>query len=200
MSLGRGYFDELYAADVDPWGFRTRWYEQRKYALTMAALPRARYESAFEPGCSIGVLTGLLADRCRRLLAVDPAHAAVLTARESLAAQRHVTVAEATVPADWPEGRFDLIVFSELGYYLDPVSLQRTVAAAADALATDGDLVAVHWRPPVPAYPLSGDEVHGVLRVHPALTRVVSHVEEDFLLEVFRKGDPQSVAQAGGLR
>lgn len=200
MSLHRGYFDELYAADADPWGFRTRWYEQRKYALTVAALPRARYEAAFEPGCSIGVLTGLLAPRCTRLLAIDPARAAVLTARESLAAQRHVTVAAGAVPADWPDGSFDLIVFSELGYYLDAAALARTVALAAGALAPDGDLVAVHWRPRVPAYACSGDEVHDVLRVHPALTRVVAHADEDFLLEVFRNGDSRSVAQADGLR
>ena len=39
MTLAAGYFDRLYAADPDPWGFTSRWYEQRKYALTVAALP-----------------------------------------------------------------------------------------------------------------------------------------------------------------
>ena len=42
---------------------------------------RERYASAFEPGCSIGVLTAQLAPRCDRLLACDVAAAAVESAR-----------------------------------------------------------------------------------------------------------------------
>ena len=61
----------LYDESPDPWGFETSWYERRKYALTLASLPRERYTSAYEPGCSIGVLTRLLADRCDSLLASD---------------------------------------------------------------------------------------------------------------------------------
>ena len=60
-----------------PWGFADRWYEQRKYALTVASLPRPRYRRAFEIGCSVGVLTALLGERCGELLAVDVAAAAV---------------------------------------------------------------------------------------------------------------------------
>ena len=62
MSLQPAYFDDMYAESPDPWGFRTRWYEERKFALTMAALPRRRYRRVFEPGCSVGMLTRLLAE------------------------------------------------------------------------------------------------------------------------------------------
>ncbi len=55
MILEPAYFDQMYAASADPWGFTSRWYEKRKYALTLAMLPRERYADAFEPGCSIGV-------------------------------------------------------------------------------------------------------------------------------------------------
>ena len=82
LSLPASYFDALYAASTDPWGFETRAYESREYALTLAALPRAHYESAFEPGCSIGSLSRLLAPRVSRLLATDVAVcAAIETAR-----------------------------------------------------------------------------------------------------------------------
>ena len=33
------YFDDMYAAAADPWQLADRWYEQRKYAMTMAMLP-----------------------------------------------------------------------------------------------------------------------------------------------------------------
>ena len=67
-------------ASADPWGFTSRWYEARKYALSVAMLPRQHYHEAFEPGCSVGVLTELLAPRCTSLLACDLAPAAVRAA------------------------------------------------------------------------------------------------------------------------
>ena len=57
MSRPGSYFDDLYAGAEDPWSPRTRWYEQRKYALTTAVLPRRRYAEAVEVGCSVGELT-----------------------------------------------------------------------------------------------------------------------------------------------
>jgi hypothetical protein len=199
MSLPADYFEALYRADPDPWGFRDRWYEQRKYAATLAALPRARYGAGFEPGCSIGVLTAQLGPRCDRLLAIDPVAAALATARAAVDDQPGVTLRQGSVPSDWPDGRFDLIVLSELGYYLDPDTLERTLALAAASLQDGGDLVAVHWRHHVADYPLSGDDVHRAVRALPGLTRLVAHEEADFWLEVFRRGAPDSVARAEGL-
>jgi hypothetical protein len=37
------YFDQLYAAQSDPWRFATSDYERKKYALTLDALPKAHY-------------------------------------------------------------------------------------------------------------------------------------------------------------
>ena len=48
--LPDAYFDRMYADAGDPWELGTRWYEQRKYAITMAVLPYRRYRHAFEPG------------------------------------------------------------------------------------------------------------------------------------------------------
>ena len=36
-SLDTAFFDEFYADNRDPWGYETRWYEERKRALTLAA-------------------------------------------------------------------------------------------------------------------------------------------------------------------
>jgi SAM-dependent methyltransferase len=200
VSLGLQYFEDLYSADPDPWRFATRWYEKRKYAVTLAALPRARYRRAFEPGCSIGVLTAELAVRCDRLLAADPVPAAIACAQARLVGRRGVRVIRGSVPQDWPDGRFDLVVLSEVLYYLDRAALTRTISLAVNSLERGGDLVAVHWTTRVPEYPLTGPEVHRALHDVPDLTRVVVHDEADFCLEVFRKGEPASVAQVEGLR
>jgi hypothetical protein len=51
--LPDAYFDTMHAASSDPWQLDTRWYEQRKYAITLSVPPRRRYRRAFEPGCSV---------------------------------------------------------------------------------------------------------------------------------------------------
>ncbi len=199
MSLPAEFFEQMYRTEEDPWGFRTRWYEERKYALTLAALPRRRYRSAFEPGCSIGVLTEQLARRCDRLLAADPVSAAVEAARAATAGLS-VEVRVGSVPADWPDGTFDLVVLSELGYYLEPAELPGLASLAAGSLEPGGDLVAVHWRPAVADYPSTAAQVHDALAQCSELARIARHSEDDFLLEVFRRGEPTSVAQDEGLR
>jgi SAM-dependent methyltransferase len=202
MTLPGTYFDDMYAADPDPWGFTSRWYERRKYALTLAALPGERYASGFEAGCSIGVLSTLLADRCDALLSADLAGDAVAAARDRLRDRPHVAVERRALPDEWPPGPFDLIVLSEVGYYLDDDDLDTMLGRAVASLTPGGDLVAVHWRRRVDDYPQPGDEVHRRLAYdHPALARLVRHEEADFLLEVFTRVPPaaRSVAQREGL-
>jgi trans-aconitate methyltransferase len=204
-TLDRGHFDGLYDQSADPYGFTSRWYETRKYALSLAMLPWPRYRRAFEPGCSIGVLTAQLAGRCDSLLSCDGSAAAVATARERTAQFPQVTVEQRLVPADWPAAEFDLIVLSELLYYLSDEDLARTTGLAVDSLAGGGTLLAVHWRRPVPFHPQTGDGAHAALAARPELTLLADHREPDFLAQVYLRApagaDPAelSVAAAEGL-
>jgi len=201
MTVGPAYFDAMYAAAPDPWHLRTRWYEARKYAVSAAMLPRPRYRHGFEPGCSVGVLTGMLAPRCDRLLSCDRVPAAVEAAARHAAAFGNVTVQRRAIPEDWPPGRFDLIVLSEFLYYFAGADLDRVLDLAVAALVPGGTLLAVHWRHPVADYPRSGDEVHDVLGSRAGLGRLAHHAERDFLAQVYLRGEgePVSVAQAEGL-
>jgi SAM-dependent methyltransferase len=204
-TLDRGHFDGLYDQSPDPYGFTSRWYETRKYALSLAMLPWPRYRRAFEPGCSIGVLTAQLAGRCDALLSCDGSAAAVAAARARTAQFPQVTVEQRLVPADWPAAEFDLIVLSELLYYLSDEDLARTAGLAVDALAEGGTLLAVHWRRPVPFHPQTGDGAHAALARRPELTLLADHREPDFLAQVYLRApasaDPAelSVAAAEGL-
>jgi len=130
VTLPPTYFADMYAGAEDPWGFRSRWYEQRKRDVTLAALTRPRYRRAFEPGCSIGVLTAALADRCDDVVAADVDERAVTTARDSLAPLGNVRVERLSLPQEWPDGMFDLVVISELAYYLGPAELDQLLDCA----------------------------------------------------------------------
>jgi predicted TPR repeat methyltransferase len=152
------FFDRLYGGDRDPWGFETSEYERAKYDATVAALPDRRIETALEIGCSIGVLTERLAQHADHVLAVDVSEAALRTAEAR--GIPNAAFERRELPEEMPPGPFDLIVASEVLYYLDPPALDAMLDAIARALAPGGSLIAVHWRHPTETYPLLGDEVH----------------------------------------
>jgi hypothetical protein len=196
MSLQAPYFERLYEDAPDPWEFRSRPYEIRKRALTLACLPQARYATVFEPGCSIGVLTSDLAARSDHVVAMDISAIALAVAAET--DHSNIELRQGAVPQDWPEQSFDLIVLSEVGYYLDTRDCRRLGHLAANSTR---DLLAVHWRHPVDDYPLSGDEVQRLLAEESAgagMTCLVEHVEQDFRLEVWSH-EARSVAQRTGV-
>ena len=156
-SIPGTYFNDMYAADPDPWRFAASPYERDKYAATLEALPRRHYSSAFEVGCSIGVLTRMLATRCDGLLSVDVAPAALAQAARRCADLHHVTFDVMRVPDGWPDQRFDLILLSEVVYYLNAADVDRLAAHLRDSAAPGCDIVLVHWLGAT-NYPLTGDE------------------------------------------
>lgn len=197
-----GYFESMYAESADPWGFDDRWYERRKYALTLAALPRPHYRRAFEPGCSIGVLTAQLAERCDRVVATDVVPRALASARDRMQREGladRVELGRASLLDPWPAGAFDLVVLSEVLYYLTPADLGTVLARAVDSLEEGGSLVAVHWQHPVPEYPQTGRAVHDSVAALDGLQRVGSYRDADFHLDVYTRGATPSVAAAEGL-
>jgi SAM-dependent methyltransferase len=185
-STSRAYFEDMYRTENDPWNFETSEYEQRKYALTMDSLPKQRYRRAFEPGCSIGVLTALLAQRCDQLVAGDVIPAALGTAQHRLEDASHVVLEQLTIPRDWPAGRFDLVVLSEIAYYFDQGDLETVLRRIVDSTEARAHVVGVHWRGETD-YPLSGDRVHELIDGSPDLVRAVHHVEADFVLDVWER-------------
>ena len=114
------YFDAMFTKSDDPWKFRSRWYERRKRALTLACLPSARYVVGFKPGCANGELSACLATRCDRLLVSDGVEQAVALASDRLEKLPNVEVSSAWIPRKWPFEKFDLIVLSEFLFYVQP--------------------------------------------------------------------------------
>ncbi|MGU3665294.1 SAM-dependent methyltransferase [Methylobacterium sp. A49B] len=188
-TLPDDYFAGIYASDPDPWRFTSSPYERDKYAATLAALPQARYRSAFEPACSIGVFTRALSERCERLLATDLVPAAVQAAQARCADRPHVEIRQGAVPADWPPGRFDLIVLSEFLYFLAPRDLTELVRLVGEAVEPDGDIVLVHWLGETD-YPQSGDgAAEGFIGLAAPFARVVHQSRTpEYRIDVLRAG------------
>ncbi|GJE56854.1 class I SAM-dependent DNA methyltransferase [Methylobacterium thuringiense] len=191
-SLSPAYFAGLYADDPDPWRFATSDYERAKYAATLAALPRPRYASALEVGCSIGVLTRQLGSRCGALTAFDVVSSVLERARVACADQTQIRFLQAAVPGDWPDGRYDLILLSEIAYYLDRADLARLVACVETALLPGGDIVLVHYLGETD-YPLSGDAAaDGFIQGSAGFAEILAQSRTaEYRLDVLRRAVPE---------
>lgn len=177
-------FDEVHSREPDPWRYATSFYEQRKRALTVAALPTEHYARGLEIGCSIGTLTADLAARCTNLLAVDASGAALERAAERLAPFPGVTLRQLTLPGGWPAGSYDLVVMSEVGYYLAAGELDVLLEKFRELVAPGGTLVLCHWRHPISGWELDGETVHALARDGLAWPTAGLYRERDFLLEI----------------
>lgn len=195
----RGYFDELYGRRDDPYGTRDRWYERRKRALLLDSLPRRRFRRCYEPGCGSAELTLGLAARCDSVLAADFSAHALRVAHRRTAALPQVRLAQHRLPQDWPVGeRFDLVVLSELAYFLPAAQVQELADHCAASLEADGVLVACDWLVPFAQRACATEEVHALLDAI-GLAPLVVHREDDFCLRVWAR-DARSVAQREGIR
>jgi 2-polyprenyl-3-methyl-5-hydroxy-6-metoxy-1,4-benzoquinol methylase len=145
-SRGPKYFEQIYAGNPDPWNFTRSQYEHDKYHETLAVLEDRHFASGIEVGCSIGILTRLLAGRCEKLLAVDLVERALAAARLNCADFPHVRFEQRQMPDDWPElERFDLIVLSEVLYFLTPADIGLLAACCAETLLPNGVVLLVNF-------------------------------------------------------
>lgn len=186
LTTDRSYFEHLYAENTDPWDFEKSWYEHRKYDLTLASLPNARYHRAFEPGCSIGVLSERLAVRCDALFAMELMPLVAEQARSRLEPFPGAVVVEGSIPTDWPVGAFDLIVLSEVAYYLTEAGFEKTLDRIRACLGDGGTVVSVHYLLPT-NYPLAGADVGHRLQQQPWLTTIGRYAEDAFELVVLQR-------------
>jgi SAM-dependent methyltransferase len=186
-SLDHRYFARVYADTPDPWNFAASPYENEKYRATIEALAGCHYGAAFEIGCSVGVLTALLAPHCDSLLAIDINERALAAARARCAEIANVRFEQMTFPGDAPSGTFDLIIISEVAYYWSDADLRAAIDYTAQAARPGATLELVHFLPKVDDYVRDGDAVHEQFLVDPRFTPVSAARAEKYRIDVLRR-------------
>lgn len=182
----REYFDSMFETTLDPWGFETSWYERRKFALTVAALPKARYRRCLEPGCATGTLTELLSDRCDSVVAYDFVPSVVRAAEARFADRPQIEIVEAEFPTYAPAGTGDLAIWSEVGYYLTDDGFTIAATNLERWLEPNGNLVAVHYTGGTD-YPRPGRDVAAEIDQLGWLRRLVTITDQKFELVVWER-------------
>jgi SAM-dependent methyltransferase len=161
-----GFFEHFFD-EGDPFGFDRNPEEQLKFARTLEVCGGEGLGRVLELGCAVGSFTEVLAPYADQVVALDVSQSAVDRVAQRLAAQPHVRAVAMSIPAEFPEGTFDVVVASDVLYYLPVVELQRCVEQIHAALADGGAFVAVHYVPRMGSL-LNGDEAHDVVTAHAA--------------------------------
>ena len=142
----RHRFEALFAAEEDPWDYAGA-YEQRKYEQTLSLLPEGPIGRALELACAEGRFTEQLAPLVEQLTAADVSRVALRRAEARCAGLGNVGFLELDLVGDELPGDLDLIVCSEVLYYVgDRATLDAVAAKLARALKPGGHLVTLHGR------------------------------------------------------
>ena len=177
-------FEALFSADPDPWNFKTSSYERKKRVQTIGALGGRRFHKGVEIGCATGVLTKELANICDQIVGIDVSECALSIARESLCSHLNIDFRQGEIPSDWPAGTFDLIVLSEVLYFLDEREIRETSACAYRSLVPGGVVLAINWIGPTELR-LDGHEVIRLFAKAGEWTRVCVMKTPQFRIDKF---------------
>ena len=182
--MSAAMFEARYRAEGDPWRTLSNPAERAKAEAVLSACGDGPFASVVDLGAGLGVLAAGLASRSRRLLALDAAPTAVAAAARRLARWPGARAAVAVLPDDLPRDTFDLVVASEVLYYLSPAAFAATLRWLDGAVAPAGRVVAVHWTGSAPDLQRSADDVHAGLARRPRLTAIATTRAETYRLDV----------------
>ena len=140
-AVDMNHLQSLYADNTDPWDFEHSAYEQSKFKATCKALSRDRYEATFELGCGNGQLARHLSEVSDHYTGMDAVDTALAAARKVVPAGTFLT---GYYPCPLPDGAFDLIVLSEILYFLDHKGISL-LAADIGARWPNAEVVCVTW-------------------------------------------------------
>lgn len=199
MIHSRMYFEDLYSHNSDPWGYDSHWYEARKRQICLALLTRPRYPKVLEVGCSNGHLSIHLAQRAEQLLCIDVSESAVQLASERLQEFEHVVVENRKIPEDYSIQKFDLILISEMAYYLSANELHQFIEKLKHSLNDDGEILCCHWRHEIQDFELNAEQVHQAFQQHFPFHHYLSLNDPDFMIDVWT-ANTSSLAQQEKLR
>jgi SAM-dependent methyltransferase len=162
-TTSQAFFENMYRSDADPWDFASSRYERERYEILLRVLEGKRYRHAFEPGCSVGVLTHELAAICARVDAIDISPTAVKLAQARCRECPNAYIVCDSLSHPIAEEMFDLVVFSEIGYYFEERALRDIVQRLVARMEPEGIMLASHWLGSSPDHVLSGDRVHQII-------------------------------------
>lgn len=139
----RSFWEDLFE-EPDPWNYGSP-YEQEKYRRQLDLLPERLAGTTLELACAEGRFTEQLSSRVERLIATDISSKALERAKERCAGKDNIEFRQLDLSADSIPEDLDLILCSEVLYYLkDEPELVGVARRLADAVKPGGHILTAH--------------------------------------------------------
>lgn len=139
-------FELKFRGNIDPWNYRHSRFERQKRKILIQACGCAKRGRGLELACANGETTRELSRLCLKLTAIDGSPTALAEAQRRNGDIQGLKFVRASLPDEMPRGSFDLIVVSEIAYYLNANDLRRLARSLPDALTPGGRVVVLHHR------------------------------------------------------
>ena len=138
-------FERLYLEKSDPWEMRSSAYERGKYKRTLDRILETRRgsERVLEIGCSIGSFTRQLAQYFRKVVAIDFSDEGIARAAEYCRNMGNIRFIRSELQSLKVDAVFDVIVCSEILYYIDKRHAAVVCAQLQRFLAPNGIIAMV---------------------------------------------------------
>ena len=180
----RGYFELRYRRR-DPWKYLSSDYKRERHERMLTWCRLLQPQRVLELGCSEGVFTAALAAFTAEVVGLDISARAVARAKERCTAFPGAQIEQLDVLQELPSGLFDLVVCTEVLYYLEPRTLGNLRDRVVERVRPGGNLLLVHCWPQAEMFH------HEVFAASPLLkpvqTQLVSDNPRPYAMVLFRR-------------
>jgi len=179
------HFEELYRKKPDPWNYESYEFEKEKYLKTLLTIPND-VKTIWEVGSSEGVFTQILLEHGKEVFGVDISETALQRARERLTKYGDkIRLQKLDITQEDIDGTFDLIIASEILYYLGGKNVLFPLEEKFYRhLRPGGYLLLCHFYP-------SGKIIHDIYRENKRFQEVseevTHHPHRDYIITLFKK-------------
>lgn len=126
MVLNRIY-DLAYRLRNDLFEIEGSEYEQHKLNRLIGVIRQRRYKTVLDVGCGIGILAEKISPFCQQIIGIDFSPKAISLAEKRCKNLENVSFLERDIRTFDFQGDYDLVIFSEVLYYLEDRFIERIV-------------------------------------------------------------------------
>jgi len=179
------HFEELYRKKPDPWNYENYEFEKEKYLKTLQMIP-GEVETVWEVGSSEGLFTQLLLEGGKKVLGVEISATALQRAEERLKDYgNRIRLQRLDITREDIDGTFDLILASEILYYLGGKNILLFLEEKFYRhLRPGGYLLLCHFYP-------SGKIIHDIYRenhrFHEVIEEITHHPHRDYIITLLKR-------------
>jgi 2-polyprenyl-3-methyl-5-hydroxy-6-metoxy-1,4-benzoquinol methylase len=120
-------FNRFYWLDGDPFGAKNAKYELSKQDRLLDLISKREKYNALDVGCGNGFFSRRIAEHCEHLHGIDFSSQAIRLAQANCEEHLNISLAEQDIRSFQTSSSFDLIICSEVLYYLQGTELDDVV-------------------------------------------------------------------------